>query len=115
MFIRGKPIRFEYKLWCLRGFNGYPSKLSIYTGKDPNSAENSAPLGTRVVKNVVNIIEEYFQPAKHALFFDNFFTSYRLCADLTQRDIKFIWTVRENRSAGACKAMTSSKKLSRCN
>ena len=115
MFIRGKPICFEYKLWCLCGSNGYPYKLSIYTGKDPNSAENSAPLGTRIVKNMVNIIEQHSQPAKHVLFFDNFFTSNRLCADLTQRDIKFIETVRENRSAGACKTMTSSKELPRSN
>ena len=94
--------------------NGYPYKLSIYTGKDPNSAANSAPLGTRV-KNMVNITEEHSQPARHALFFDNFFPSYRLCADLTQRDVKFIGTIRENRSAGACNAMTSSKELSRSN
>ena len=64
---------------------------------------------------MVNIIEKHFQPSKHTLLCDNFFTSYRLCADLTQRDIKFIGTVRENRSAGACKAMTSSKELSRSN
>ena len=115
MFIRGKPIHFGYIFWCLCGSNGYPYKLSIYTGKDPNSAENSAPLGTCVVKNMVNIIEEHSQPAKHALFVDNFLTNYRLCADLTQRDIKFIGTVRKNRSAGACKAMTSSKELSSSN
>ena len=115
MFICGKPIRFGYKLLCLCGSNGYPYKLSIYTGKVPNSAENSAPLGKRVVKKIVNIIEEHSQPAKQALFFDNFFTSYRLCADRTQCDIKFIGTVRENRSVGACKAITSSKKLSRSN
>ena len=107
MFIRGKPIRFGYILWCLCGSNGYPCKLSIYKGKYPNSAENSAPLETRVVKNMVNIIQEHSQPAKHALFFDNVFTSYRLCIDLTQRDVKFIGTVRDNRSAGARKAMTS--------
>ena len=115
MFIRGKPIRLGYNLWCLRGSNGYPYKLSIYTGKHPNRAENSAPLGPRVVKNMVNIIEEHSQPTKHTLFFDNFFTSYTLCADLIQLDIKFIGTVRENRSAGACKAMTSSKELSGSN
>ena len=68
MFIRGKPIPFGYKLWCLCGSNGYPYKLSIYTGKDPNSAESSAPLGTRAVKNMVNIIKEHSQLAKHALF-----------------------------------------------
>ena len=112
MFIRGKPIHFRYKLWCLCGSNGYLYKLSIYMGKVPNSAENSAPLGTRIVKNMVNIIGEHSQPAKHPMFFDNFFTSYRLGADLIQRDIKFIGNVGENRLAGACKVMTSSKELS---
>ena len=43
MFIRGKPIRFGYKIWCLCGENDYSYHLSIYTGKSDNSV---APLGT---------------------------------------------------------------------
>lgn len=33
MFIRGQPIRFGYKTWCLCGSDTYPYHLSIYTSK----------------------------------------------------------------------------------
>lgn len=31
MFIRSKPVRFEYTIWCLRGENGYPYQLIAFT------------------------------------------------------------------------------------
>ena len=30
MFIKGKPIRFGYKIWCLCGSDGYPYHMQIY-------------------------------------------------------------------------------------
>ena len=53
MFIRGKPIRYEYKI-CLCGSDGYPYHLSIYTGK---SQDTGKPLGSRVVNAMVDILE----------------------------------------------------------
>ena len=49
MFIRGKPIRFGYKIWSLCGEDGYPYHLKIYTGKEPGQQPD--PLGTRVVNH----------------------------------------------------------------
>ena len=40
MFIRGKPIRYEYKI-CLCGSDGYPYHLSIYTGKSQDTGKPS--------------------------------------------------------------------------
>ncbi|XP_003370666.1 hypothetical protein Tsp_09880 [Trichinella spiralis] len=34
MFIRGKPIRFGYKIWTMSSSNGYPYALKIYAGRD---------------------------------------------------------------------------------
>jgi hypothetical protein len=36
-FIRGKPIRFGYKVWCLNAENGYLINFEIYQGSNPNS------------------------------------------------------------------------------
>ena len=100
MFIRCKPIRFGYKIWCLFGSDGYPYHFTIYTGKGENS---SGPLGSRVVNEKVDVIAE--------LFFDNFFTSYNLLADLAAKNVKAIDTVRENRRLGASSKMESLKEM----
>ena len=71
MFIRGKSIHFGYNIWCLCGENGYPYHLSIYTGKSDSS--KVAPLGTRVVQDMVDIVKKHSDPIKHELFFVNFF------------------------------------------
>ncbi|KRY47553.1 PiggyBac transposable element-derived protein 3 [Trichinella britovi] len=34
MFIRGKPIRFGYKIWTMSSANRYPYDLKIYAGRD---------------------------------------------------------------------------------
>ena len=91
--------------------------LSIYsyTGKDSTCPKSNDSLSTRVVEKMVGIVYQYFSFARHRIFFDNFFTSYQLMANLAQRNSKVIATVRENRTAGAYKAMTSSKELSKKN
>jgi len=55
IFIRGKPIRFGYRLWCLCGPDGFPYHMKIYTGKDEQ--DSSQPLGSRVVNHMVDVIE----------------------------------------------------------
>ena len=49
MFIKGKPIRFGYKIWCICGNDGFPYHMKIYQGKEDN--RESLPLGTRVVND----------------------------------------------------------------
>lgn len=109
MFIRGKPIRFGYKIWCLCGNDGYPYHLKIYQGKETNAMKQ--PLGTRVVMEKVDIIACKSSVTCHQLYFDNFFTSYDLMTELANRKMKATGTVRENRTAGATKAITSTKDL----
>ena len=47
-FIRGKPIRFAYKIWMLASNTGLPYRVAIYQGKE-NSGDSDKPLGYRVV------------------------------------------------------------------
>ena len=75
--IRGKPIRFRYKLWVLTSSTGSPYHVEIYEGKSPNAEDNS--LGERVVKTALEICDK---PVNHSVFFDNFFSGYKLLVDL---------------------------------
>ena len=39
MFIKGKPIRFGCKIWCLCESDGYPYLMQIYQGKQTNAID----------------------------------------------------------------------------
>ena len=109
MFIRGKPIRFGYKIWCLCGPDGFPYNLKIYTGKDEQDVKQS--LGSRVVNHMTEVIEKNSQVKHHQLFFDNFFTSHGLIQSLAERQMRAAGTVRENRTNGANAKLIDNKKL----
>lgn len=109
MFIRGKPIRFGYKTWCLCGNDGYPYFMVLYQGKETNNSDE--PLGTRVVMTMLDIIPKNSEVSKHQLNFDNFFTSYDILAKLAESDMRATGTVRENRTMKVVERMTSTKDL----
>ena len=93
-FIRGKPIRFGYKLWAICGSDGYCYKFDLYCGKEERPELRDQPLGSRVVLDMLSVVSD---PAGHEVFFDNFFTSRTLLAHLKERGIRATGTVRENR------------------
>lgn len=109
MFIRGKPIRFGYKIWAICGNDGYPYKLKLYRGKEQNQPK--LPLGTRVVNDMMSVIQSCSAVTRHEVYFDNFFTSHALLKSLAERNIKATGTIRENRTAGAAKLMKSNSAL----
>lgn len=97
MFIRGKPIRFGFKLWVLASDDGYPYNVMVYCGKNraAEGDENEGyGLGRRVVMSLLKCVNT---PTCHEVFFDNFFTSYDLLVALRDISIKATGTVRENR------------------
>nr|CAH7757782.1 unnamed protein product [Callosobruchus chinensis] len=59
------------------------------------SGANKIPLGSSVV---LDLLENIAVPSDHALFFDNFFTSYDLLQTLRQKGLRATGTVRENRT-----------------
>lgn len=93
-FIRGKPIRFGYKLWALCSSSGYCFKFIVYTGKETQQ-QVGMNLGSKVVTELLSCVPV---PNEHVVFFDNFFTSRDLLAHLTSIGFRATGTVRENRT-----------------
>ena len=98
--IRGKPIRFGYKMWTLCSNGGYLHSFNIYMGKKENEAFDIVPsigLGGNVV---LNLIAKANLPSNHnhILFFDNYFTSIPLMEELISQGYLATGTCRDNRS-----------------
>ena len=55
MFIKGKPIRFGYKLWYMSGSDGYPYHLILYQGKE--AMRSKELLGMQVVGSMMKFVE----------------------------------------------------------
>ncbi|KRZ65160.1 PiggyBac transposable element-derived protein 3, partial [Trichinella papuae] len=108
MFIKGKPIRFGFKIWMLTSSSGYPYAMQIYAGKE--TVRKNEPLGLRVVKHMVSHLNE---PNKYHVYFDNFFTSPQLMKELTQRGIKATGTVRNARIRN-CPLMKPEEIMKKC-
>jgi hypothetical protein len=84
-FIRGKPIRFGFRKWCLATSDGYLLKFSVYTGKSdraPGTPLRAAETETMCVN---------FLPC--TLYIDNFFTSLRLLETLATENIRCVGTI----------------------
>ncbi|GBN91375.1 PiggyBac transposable element-derived protein 2 [Araneus ventricosus] len=125
MYMKGKPVKFGYKLWILSSFDGYPFHIIPYQGaQKENGSENSSSrldkamkskkekktLSQTVVENLLSVVET---PAKHKIYMDNFFTSYDLLVSLRDKRFFATGTVRENRMAKC--PLKSSKILGKMN
>lgn len=110
-FIKGKPIRFGYKLWALCGSSGYCFNFDIYCGKNQTEVGDDLLLGSRVVLKMLEAVKE---PKSHTVFFDNFFTNRDLLIYLGNRGYRATGTLREART-GDCplKASKEMKKEQR--
>ena len=98
-YIKGKPVKFGYKLWMLCSSDGFPYNFEIYCGKD---SSRTSPLGSHVVKNMLGPVPNKSQ---HIVFFDNFFTSHTLLTDLAAENVRACGTIRDNRT-GRCPLMS---------
>lgn len=92
-YIKGKPVKFGYKLWMLCSSDGFPYNFDIYCGKD---GKRTTPLGSHVVNTMLSPVSN---KAQHVVFFDNFFTSHTLLTNLAAEGIRACGTVRENEQA----------------
>lgn len=97
MYIRSKPIRFGYKLWCLCSASGYLFTCFPYSGAS-DSYNKQVGLGGDVVLRLLQSVQF---PARHKVYFDNFFTSYYLMCLLGEKGFRASGTVRKNRVANA--------------
>ena len=91
-YIKGKPVKFGYKLSMLCSSDGYPFNFEIYRGKDESRTNL---LGTRVVEKMLSPVTN---PSQHVVFFDNFFTSHTLLTNLAGENVRACGTIKDNRT-----------------
>lgn len=96
MFMRNKPIRFGFKIWCLCSSEGYLYNFYPYGGA--GGYDKQIGLGAQVVLRLLSVVEN---PLLYDIYFDNFFTSYYLMCLLSERFFFATGTVRANRCGGA--------------
>lgn len=90
-FIRGKPIRYGFKLWCLCVSNGYLIRFEPYTGA--SEREQGKSLGTCVTERLCFD----FLPSGSTVYIDNYFNSLPLLKSLREYDINCVGTIRNDR------------------
>lgn len=93
-FIRGKPIRFGFKMWCLNTSGGYLLQCELYQGAGTVSVDKEVGMTGSVV---LDLISELPADRPYLLYFDNLFTSLKLIDHLTKKGIGATGTVRVNR------------------
>lgn len=114
-FIRGKPIRFGYKMWCLNTPSGYIVNFEMYQGQNPRRSESYEKLFGKSAAPLVSMIDELrimkgFHPYK--FYFDNLFTGFTLLKFLRDHGYHGTGTIRENRLPKTC-PLTSKKIMSK--
>lgn len=105
-FIRGKPIRFGYKVWCLNTPSGYLIDFEIYQGKNPNSNDVYDIEFGKAAAPLVQMLDNLPEGKKnlnYRLYFDNLFTSTSLLLHLRERNYDGTGTFRENRIPKDCR------------
>lgn len=100
-FIRGKPIRWGYKLWVGATRLGYVLWFDPYQGKSSTIAEGYKQfgLGGSVILEFADVLQGRHPTLPFHLFFDNYFSSIPLLHELGNRGLRATGTVRENRTS----------------
>jgi hypothetical protein len=93
MFMKGKPVRFGFKAWCLCSADGYLFNFIPYAGRE-ESFDSDLGLGASVVMQLLHTVSI---PENHAVYFDNFFTSHKLLIKLHEEKFYATGTIRESR------------------
>lgn len=104
-FIRGKPIRFGYKMWCLNTKDGYLANFELYQGKSPKANPSYEKYFGKAASPLLVLLDE-MPPEKRNLrynfYMDNLFSGSALFSYLKFRGYSAIGTIRENRIPKLC-------------
>lgn len=103
-FIKGKPIRWGYKLWTGTTVNGYIEWFEPYQGSTTMISDKykALGLGASVVLEFADVLQCKYPGVSFHLYFDNFFTSLHLLEELKIMRLKGTGTMRENRVGREC-------------
>ena len=93
-FIRGKPIRFGYKMWSMCTASGYCIQIEPYAGAEmPPTKNQHLGVGGSVVRRLASKLPRN----GYIIHTDNFFTSIPLMESLREMNIGLTGTMRSNR------------------
>uniref|UniRef100_A0A667Y9T4 PiggyBac transposable element-derived protein domain-containing protein n=1 Tax=Myripristis murdjan TaxID=586833 RepID=A0A667Y9T4_9TELE len=92
-FIRGKPIRFGYKIWSLASSSGFVHQMQPYVGSHTRLVETGLGQGPSVV---LGLAEKAEVPTGCKFYHDNLFTTLSLVDEMTRRGYGSCGTLREN-------------------
>ena len=95
VFIKGKPIRFGYKMWCLCNRDGYLYQFHPCQPNDPIH-DKAVGLGASVITHLLSVLPVR---ANVRVYADRFFSSVKLCKRLALEGIGYTGTVMHNRVA----------------
>lgn len=112
-FIRGKPIRFGYKIWCVNTPDGYLVNFDFYQGISSKKNVVYENLFGKRTAPFIKMLEEFPKEKKslsYRFYFDNLFTGLSLLKFLKINGYHGTGTVRENRMPKNC-PMTNQKQL----
>nr|CAH7762079.1 unnamed protein product [Callosobruchus chinensis] len=84
-FIRGKPIRFGFKMWSLNTSDGYLVNCDVYQGKQPDSNEIYEQTFGKCSAPFVKMDEIPHPAYPYKFYFDNLFTSINLLNYLREK------------------------------
>jgi len=93
-FIRGKPIRYGFKIWSLCTSTGAGVWYEPYCGRDTKIVDEGLGQGPNVV---VDLVSKAQLMEGSEVFMDNLFTSFPLLTKLSEMGIAGTGTVRQNR------------------
>lgn len=105
-YMPNKPTKRGYKVWTRADAMGCVCQFDIYTGKVENIVEKN--LGSRKVKSLVNDLIG----KNYVVYFDNYFSSARLMAELLEYNVLACAITRYHRTDFP-KCFTDDKKLLR--
>lgn len=111
-FIRGKPIRFGYKVWSLNSSDGYLINFEVYQGKGPKTNSDyeqkfgkcTAPLAV-----MVDELPDTYKKLPFRFYLDNLFTGMNILGHLKHLNYSATGTMRENRIPKDCPLKAQSK------
>lgn len=99
-FIRSKPIRFGYKVWCLNTACGYLVDFEIYQGKHGTHNEQYEKSFGKAAAPLVAMLDALPPEKKdlnYHIYCDNLFTSLPLLSHMKRIGYNMTGTIRENR------------------
>lgn len=92
-FLRNKPVRFGYKIWCICTPSGYLANFEPYEGAGTGE-KSQLGVGGSVVVRLVDELPKH----RYCVYTDNFFTSIPLITTLADKGVALTGTIRANRT-----------------